>query len=222
MVWNRLVQLILGTAVVAAQSHAPTETPVMIDEYLAHQCALKVAHLSEESSTKGPVFALGSLALTSTLARDGSQLLILASSAGTYVIKLPYVGVNRIRFSLPNSLQSGSVEYFLSYSHSPTPRVFEFSSPRPPMNREDLDYYRVSAQRSPQLITHLNYAILETTTRIQAKFIDVESIVHNCDHMQRTSPQMAQVMRKNLVKLNYVQEIVGLRMVSRGPASLSQ
>ncbi len=228
MILNRLLQLIFGATLVAAQSNAPTTptTPILLDEYLTHKCALSVGRLNQTAPSNGPVFAIGDLAVTSTLASDGTQLLIAASPAGTFMIPLPKLGVNRIRFEIPGHSVG---TYFLSYSHGHRPRVYEFSTPRPPMGKDELDYLSLTATRAPALVNHLNYAILETATSMGQRvasdgpfaFENTSNLVSSCDQVERISPRLAGELRRNL-ELIASSSTVLQTASSRMPASLRQ
>jgi len=130
---------------------------------------------------------------------------------------------------------SGEVQtYFLGYIHGERyrSRALEFSTEKAPNGREDIDYQPARIHRSENLLSHLEYALFQTTQatlsalaqkRISARDMNVVN-AETCDHIARRSPALARNMRFDLDVMT--REIMSPRKVAtssgRMPASFGK
>ena len=203
--------LLLITAT-AASAQAPIETLASPAETLSYRCARDVATIVGHGRQTGPLFSEDDLVFAGLVAKDGSSLLMLNDGSGTYAFRLSRQGVNRVRFTLPHSLKART--YFLSYAHDELfgSRLFEFSSGRAPVGREDVDYDLVRPSRAPLLLPHFEYAILQTSETALSAITEGKipraelnrHRVRDCDHLKRRAPILARGLKHNLDMLELI------------------
>lgn len=220
-----------GSAAVTAPLLTP---PVALDEILTFECAKHVVELIPEKRQTGPVFHRDGLVFTSINSASGEKILIVNAGSGTFSIPLHGIGVNRVRFSIPATLQAHMTSYYLAYLHggSQSSRYYEFSSGKAPAGKDDIDYTTVHPRRAEPLLPHLEYAIYETIENtlnmITRKKLDRHELgllkAESCDHISRKSPTLARNIRYDLDVISAILKGPAVRMVSGGgrlPASAS-
>lgn len=230
MFWEKWIQLIVGTGLAVAQPVGDVSPKFTIDDVFSYDCARSIVRMVASDEPLGPLFAAGPLLFSSVQASDGSVLLLVNAGLGTYSIPLEKTGVNRIRFELPTRDSRKPVRFFISYAHGGTlpSRYVEFSLGIPPVGRDDLDYTSSVPVLAPHLKPHFEYAIHETASQLlnavtNGRVARTQFRGHqaeNCEVLYRTSPRLAQTLRRNIDELEML--LVGpARESRRMPASVS-
>jgi hypothetical protein len=216
MLWNKLIQLFLGSSLVVSPSlPAPSQSQASMEELLSYECAKSVATMLYPAEQPGPVYSADGLVFTSIEASDYSQMLIVTAGKGTFAIPLNQPGLNRVRFKIFSPSSKQPTEFFLSFLHDSVTRsrVFDFAARRPPVGKVALDYTAVSPQRAEALLPNLEYKIHETVESMLASLAEGRLMraqvrrqkADNCEHIARKSPALGRILNRNL---NVVERIV--------------
>jgi len=239
MLWNKLMQLFFGGSLIVAQTLPPDPLYIRasMDELLSYECGKSVAGMLPAREQTGPVFSDHGLVFTSIEAADTSRLLVLSAGAGTYSVRLEKAGVNRIRFAIPVKGAGGTQTYFLSYLHDPVSnsRVFDFSSGRPPLGKDETDYALLNVRRADHLLPNLDYSIHETAESLLAALTEgrlrrdqvLRQKAENCEHITRKTPVLGRNLKRNLDVVEMIvmgpklagPKLAGPKLAGRKPAS---
>jgi hypothetical protein len=214
MFWNKLMNLLLGGSLVMAQSVPVNLTrPVPIDEILSYDCALSITSLFDADDQLGPLFSRDDLVFTSIVTTSATPILVLSAGAGTFSVPLLGSGVNRLHIEIP-SATSRAQSYYISYLHGASyrSRVFEFSTRRPPVGHEGIEYRDVVPARADQLQAHFEYAIFETAENAATALVNgslERRQIHlvsgeKCNYISRRSPSVESGIRHNLALLDMI------------------
>jgi hypothetical protein len=158
MAWNKLMQLIFGGSLMMAQTLPATHNAkyplASLDEMLSFECAKSVGGMLYPADQNGPMFFDGGLAFTSVDTATSHPILVISSGSGIYSAPLEGAGVNRVRFTIPAGVSGTDKTYYLSYlhGHQARSRVFEFTTGRPPLGKDELDYVHVPLKRNEPLL----------------------------------------------------------------------
>ena len=197
MFMNKAFVALLGaTSLVCQVSSGETRT---------YSCGKNLAALISSTDQRGPLFAVGNLIFTSLKAEDHSQLLLVNSGSGAFVLRLKSSGLNRIRFQIPGLGGRPGHTYYLSYMHgdrAPS-RFFEAGEDRAPLGHEVMDYQLTSVTAAEHLESHLIFAIQKTAQamasglnegRLTRGMLQAQSL-QDCQALVRRAPALAKNLK---------------------------